>query len=177
DVRVLERCSRRSSYALMLDVSGSMKGAKVFYASLALAAAAARVRSAPLAVVAFWRDATTLKHLSEPLELAPLVDFLLSLSGRGLTDLNLGLRTGLAELAGAATDERVGILFSDGLQTAGEPADAIAAAFPTLHAVGTGDDLDSRRRWAQPAALGRGRFACVDGMEGIAPALSACLGA
>lgn len=175
DLHVLERREHRRSYALMLDVSGSMKGAKFFYAALALAAMAARAGTEPIAVVAFWRNAVTLKHLREPLELAPLVDLVLSLSGRGLTDVHLGLKTGFDELSKANTQERIGILFSDCIQTAGQHADEIAAAFPTLHVVGTSTIDESRRRCAELAVLGHGRCAFVEDVDGIAPALSACL--
>jgi Mg-chelatase subunit ChlD len=155
DMYVLERRRRRRAYALMLDISGSMKGKAIFHAALALATVAVRVRQDPYAVVAFWREAAMLKRLDEALPLDALLDRLLSLSGRGLTDIGLGLRVGLDELEGAEAQERVGILFSDGLQTAGEPADLLAAAFPTLHVVATGQSAESIESCKHLAEVGK----------------------
>ena len=177
DMYVLERRRRRRAYALILDISGSMKGKAIFHAALALATVAVRVRQDPFAVVAFWREAVMLKRLDEALPLDALLDRLLSLSGRGLTDIGLGLRVGLDELEGADAQERVGILFSDGLQTAGEPADLLAAAFPTLHVVATGQSTESIETCRHLAEVGNGRCAAVAQVGGIAEAINACLAA
>jgi Mg-chelatase subunit ChlD len=177
DMYVLERRRRRRAYALMLDISGSMKGKAIFHAALALATVAVRVRQDPFAVVAFWREAAILKRRDEALPLDALLDRLLSLSGRGLTDIGLGLRVGLDELEGADAQERIGILFSDGLQTAGEPADLLAAAFPTLHVVATGQSTESIETCRHLAEVGNGRCAAVAQVGGIAEAINACLAA
>jgi MoxR-like ATPase/Mg-chelatase subunit ChlD len=177
DMYVLERRRRRRAYALMLDISGSMKGKAIFHAALALATVAVRVRQDPFAVVAFWREAAILKCRDEALPLDALLDRLLSLSGRGLTDIGLGLRVGLDELEGADVQERIGILFSDGLQTAGEPADLLAAAFPTLHVVATGQSAESIEACRRLAEVGNGRCAAVAQLGGIAEAINACLAA
>lgn len=176
DFFVYERRDRSRSYALMLDISGSMKGAKVFHAGLALAAVAVRLADAPMAVVAFWRHAALLKHLHEPMRLEPLLDQLLSLSGRGLTNVGVALEAGLRELSSATTQERVGILFSDGMQTAGPAAEPIAGRFDVLHVIGTGEDGESWTRCQQLAARGRGCCAIVDEVGGIPTAVTACLG-
>ncbi|MGB0385065.1 MAG: AAA family ATPase [Ardenticatenaceae bacterium] len=175
DIFVWERRRRKRSYALMLDISGSMKGKKIFYAALALSAVAVRAQKDPFAVVAFWRDAAMLKQLREPADLETLLDKLLSLSGRGLTNLELGLRAGLDQLDSATTQERIGILFSDGLQTAGQSAAPIAAAYPTLHVVGTGESDESIACCQQLATLGHGRCAIVSQAGGIAQAINHCL--
>lgn len=180
DLFVFERRRRKRSYALMLDVSGSMKGASIFHAALALASVAASVGEASedsFAVVAFWREAAILKHLHEHVEINALLDRLFSLSGRGLTDLGLGLRTGLGELEEADTHERVGILFGDGLQTAGESAAPFAAAFPTLHVLATGESEKSLESCRSLAAFGSGTCAVVRRATGIPEAVNACLAA
>ncbi|MDI3341147.1 MAG: AAA family ATPase [Sphaerobacter sp.] len=174
---VWERRHRRRAYALMLDISGSMKGAAILQAALALAAVAVRVAPDPFAVVAFWRDAAVLKRLDEAVPLDLLLDRVLALSGRGLTDLALGLRVGLDELALADTPERIGLLFSDGLQTTGPPAEPVAAAFPTLHVVATGRTPESIAACRRLAALGEGRCAVVDELARIPAAINACLAA
>ncbi len=177
DLFVLERRRRRRSYALMLDVSGSMKGAAIFHAALAVAAVAARVRDDPFAVVAFWREAAVLKRMDEEARLDVLMERLLSLPGRGLTDIGLGLRTGLDELEHAGTQERIGLLFSDGLQTTGEPAEPVATAFPTLHVIATGSTPESLERCRRLAAAGDGRCAAIGQTGGIPEAINACLAA
>ncbi len=175
DIFTWERRQRQRSYALMLDISGSMKGKKIFYAALALAAVAVRVQREPFSVVAFWRDAAMLKQIHEPAELETLLDKLLSLSGRGLTNLELALQAGLDQLDSATTQEKIGILFSDGLQTAGKPAGPLAAAFPTLHVVGTGESEESIANCHHLADLGHGRCAIVAHSGGVSQAVNACL--
>jgi len=176
DFVVRERRHHRRSYALMLDVSGSMVGGQIFHAALAVASLAVRVGADdPFAVVAFWRDAVRLKALDERVDLDHLLEQLWSLSGSGLTDLGLALRTALEELAGARTEERVGILFSDGLHTAGEPPGPLAAAFSTLHVVGTGDSPEAEARCRELAELGHGRCGFVRRPEDVAAVVGALL--
>jgi Mg-chelatase subunit ChlD len=177
DLYVLDRRHHRRAYALVLDASGSMKGPAIFRAALALATFAARVAPDPFAVVAFWREAAVLKRLHEDVPLDTLLDRVLSLPGRGLTDVGLGLRVGLEELGSADTQERTGLLFSDGLQTAGEPAEPIAAAFPLLHVVATGGSDESLARCRRLADLGGGRCAEIKTAGGIPDAINLCLAA
>ena len=177
DLYVLDRRHHRRAYALVLDASGSMKGPAIFRAALALATFAARVAPDPFAVVAFWREAAVLKRLHEDVPLDTLLDRVLSLPGRGLTDVGLGLRVALEELEGSDTQERYGLLFGDGLQTAGEPAEAIAAAFPTLHVVATGQSEESLSRCRRLADLGGGRCARIHTAADIPTAINLCLAA
>ena len=177
DLYVLDRRHHQRAYALVLDASGSMKGPAIFRAALALATFAARVAPDPFAVVAFWREAAVLKRLHEDVPLDTLLDRVLSLPGRGLTDVGLGLRVGLEELGVADAQERTGLLFGDGLQTAGEPAEPIAAAFPTLHVVSTGQSEESLSRCRRLADLGGGRCAEITAASGIPAAINLCLAA
>jgi Mg-chelatase subunit ChlD len=177
DLYVLDRRHHRRAYALVLDASGSMKGPAIFRAALALATFAARVTPDPFAIVAFWREAAILKRLHEDVPLDTLLDRVLSLPGRGLTNLGLGLRVGLEELEGADTQERTGLLFSDGLQTVGEPAELIAATFPLLHVVATGHSKESIYCCRRLASLGGGRCAEIKTAAGIPAAINHCLAA
>jgi MoxR-like ATPase/Mg-chelatase subunit ChlD len=177
DLYVLDRHHHRQAYALVLDASGSMKGPAIFRASLALATFATRVSPDPFAVVAFWREAAVLKGLHEDLPLDALLDRVLSLPGRGLTNVGLGLRVGLDELETANIQKRTGLLFSDGLQTSGEPAEPIAAAFPLLHVVATGQSEESLSRCRRLADLGGGRCAEIRTAAGIPAAINHCLAA
>jgi MoxR-like ATPase len=175
DLFVLERRHRRRAYALMLDISGSMKGVAIFHAALALAAVAVRVQHDPFAVIAFWREAAVLKRIDEAMPIELLLDRLLALSGRGLTDVGLGLRAGLEELGRAREQERVGLMFGDGMQTAGDPAEPIAAAFATLHVIATGQTAESEARCRHLAELGHGSCAVVARVGGIPAAVNYCM--
>jgi hypothetical protein len=108
-----------------------------------------------------------------PIEL--LLDRLLALSGRGLTDVGLGLRAGLEELGRAREQERVGLLFGDGMQTAGDPAEPTAAAFATLHVIATGQTAESEARCRHLAELGHGCCAVVARVGGIPAAVNYCM--
>ncbi|MEO0324300.1 MAG: AAA family ATPase [Myxococcota bacterium] len=179
DLWTIERRARPRSYALMLDISGSMKGAKVFHAALALAALALRAGDDPLAVIAFWRDAAVLQPIEGGKEPAALLGQLLALRGRGLTNLGLALEAGLDELARAPTEDRIGILFSDGLQTAGDPAAEVAAAYATLHVVGISGAPEAAQACEHLAQVGGGRCALLHelggGVASIPEAINLCL--
>lgn len=177
DLYVHDRRHHRRAYTLIVDASGSMKGPAILHASLALASFATRVAPDPFAVIAFWREAAVLKRLDEEVPLDALLDRVFSLPGRGLTDLSLGLRAGLDELASADTQERVGLLFSDGLQTAGDPAEPIAATFPLLHVVATGRSDESLARCRRLADVGGGRCAAIATAAEIPAAVSHCFAA
>ena len=177
DLKVFDRRHHRRAYSLILDISGSMEGPALFHAALALATFAVRVAPDPFAIVAFWREMSILKRLQEDAPLDTLLDRLFSLASQGLTDVGLGLRVGLEELEGANSQERVGLLFSDGMQTAGEPAEPIAAAFPLLHVVATGRGEESRSRCRRLADVGGGRCAVIETASGIPAAINYCLAA
>jgi Mg-chelatase subunit ChlD len=177
DLNVFDRRHHRRAYVLILDISGSMEGPALFHAALALATFAVRVAPDPFAIVAFWREMSVLKRLHEDVPLDTLLDRMFSLAGQGLTDVGLGLRAGLEELEGADAQERVGLLFSDGMQTVGEPAEPIAAAFPLLHVVATGRGEESRSRCRRFADFGGGRCAVIETASGIPAAINYCLAA
>jgi MoxR-like ATPase len=177
DLKVFDRRHHRRAYSLILDISGSMEGPALFHAALALATFAVRVAPDPFAIVAFWREMSVLKRLHEDVPLDTLLDRMFSLAGQGLTDVGLGLRAGLEELEGADAQERVGLLFSDGMQTAGEAAEPIAAAFPLLHVVATGRGEESRTRCRRLADFGGGRCAVIETASGIPAAINYCLAA
>jgi MoxR-like ATPase/Mg-chelatase subunit ChlD len=177
DLNVFDRRHHRRAYALILDISGSMEGPALFHAALALSTFAVRVAPDPFAIVAFWREMSVLKRLHEEVFLDMLLDRMFSLAAQGLTDVGLGLRAGLEELESADAQERVGLLFSDGMQTAGEPAEPIAATFPLLHVVATGRGEESRTRCRRLADLGGGRCAVIETASGIPDAINYCLAA
>jgi magnesium chelatase subunit D len=144
---------------LLVDHSGSMKGHAVALAAMAAAAVVlTRSERATTSVVAFAADALVLQSQSEPRPPEALVDDLLSLRGRGRTDLALALRTAAAQLARKPAAERLVLVLSDCRATAGgDPLEALAG-IDRLHVLGTNNDPDSVAAGRALAARARGRY-------------------
>jgi magnesium chelatase subunit D len=119
--------ARDRAICLVVDASGSMSGPGVAMAAVAAAAVvlAAEGRLAP-AVIAFSGEARVLQPQGTRRPPADLVGELIGLRGHGVTDLARALRAASAELARADGGERVAVLLSDCLRTAGaDPAGAL----------------------------------------------------
>ncbi len=149
----------RRALCLLIDHSGSMRGHAVALAAMAAAAVVlTRTERASCSVIAFAADALVLQPQGAPREPAQLVDDLLSLRGKGRTDLALALRTGAKELARAGAAERLAIVLSDCRTTAGrDPADALGG-FERVDVMGTSGDADAVQASRRLAARGRGRY-------------------
>ena len=120
--------ARRRSVCLLVDASGSMSGLAVAIAAMAAASLvlAADGTQTP-GIAAFSGGVSVLQTAGRRRPPADLVGDLLALRGHGLTDLAAALRAGAAQLSGAPAAERVVILLSDCLPTAGgDPARALA---------------------------------------------------
>jgi Mg-chelatase subunit ChlD len=176
DFWVYERVRTRRAYALMLDVSGSMRGEQLVHAAVAAGALATAIERDDLAVVAFWRDAAVLEALSAQVDAERLLTRVLALSARGLTNLHLGLELGLRELSRSSAQERVGILFSDCGHNLGDDPLALARRFDVLHVVGTSDAPARVRACHDVAARGGGRCVFATTLEEIPAAINACVG-
>ena len=148
--------ARRRALCLLIDTSGSMSGLAV-----AIAAVAA---SAVMLAAGGRHDAGVIAFSSEVSELHPpgsgrppgeLVGELVALRGHGTTDLAAALRAAARQLAGCRADERMVILLSDCLRTAGgDPAAALAGIdrLQVLCPLPSGPDQRSRPRPRWPAA-------------------------
>ena len=177
DFWVVERVRARRTYVLLLDVSGSMRGAKLVNAAVAAGALARNIEDDDFAVVLFWRDAAVLKGAPQEKPVGRLLDDILSVRARGLTNLRLGLEVGLRELERTSTQEKIGIIFTDGIHNIGEDPMPIAAKYPRLHVIGTSVE-DSRVRACQDlAAQGHGRCVFINDLEDIPAAMSYCMSA
>uniref|UniRef100_A0A831TCB6 VWA domain-containing protein n=1 Tax=Thermorudis peleae TaxID=1382356 RepID=A0A831TCB6_9BACT len=175
DFWVRERVRTRRTWVLLLDVSGSMRGAKLMNAALAVASLARSIQDDHFAVVLFWRDAAVLKSATQDEPLPKLLDEILRVRARGLTNLRLGLEVGLRELERTVTREKIGIIFTDGIHNLGADPLPIAAKYPRLHVIGPSPG-DARVRVCQElAARGRGRCIFVEEMEDIPAAISYCV--
>jgi Mg-chelatase subunit ChlD len=172
DVVVRDRVRTRRSVVLAVDVSGSMRGERVRTAAATVAALAAELSRDDLAVLAFWSDAAVLLHLGQPVSPLALLDQLLAVPAKGLTNVAFPLQQAAKELSRApARDARV-VLLSDCVHNAGPDPRPDAARLPRLDVlldVSGEHDVQLARELAQ---AGRGRLARIRTHRDVAPALS-----
>ena len=149
----------RRALCLLIDHSGSMKGHAVGLAAMAAAAVVlTRTESASTSVIAFAADAVVLQAQGEVRRPEAVVDELLSLRGKGRTDLALALRTAAAQLRREPASERLAIVLSDCRATAGSDPLAAVAGLDRVHVLGTSDEPDSVAAGRALAARARGRY-------------------
>jgi len=154
-------------------VSGSMRGERVRTAAATVGALAAELSRDDLAVIAFWSDAALLARLAEPVSAPVLLDALLRIPARGLTNISFPLQTARRLLAAIpARDARV-LLLSDCVHNAGPDPRLAAAGLARLDVLldTSGEhDTDLARDLAR---LGHGRLAVIRTHRDVAPAASA----
>jgi Mg-chelatase subunit ChlD len=166
----------RRAVCLLVDHSGSMRGHAVALAAMAAAAVVlARDDRAPVSVIAFAADALVLQPLDSPRAPAELVDDLLSLRGKGRTDLALALRTAARELGRAPAAERLAVVLGDCRATAGADPLTAVAALDRVDVLGTSADEDAVAAGRALAARGRGRFLAATGYAELRTALATIL--
>lgn len=177
DIIVRERMRSRRSVVLVVDVSGSMRGEKVRVAAATVAALSTDLAATgdQLAIVAFWSDAAVLAPLGAPGPPAKLLDQLLRIPARGLTNVHFGLTAARAELARSAARRRVAVLLSDSVHNAGPDPREVARRFPELHVLLQTDGEHDADLGRDLARLGRGRLAPVASHREVAPALNRVL--
>jgi Mg-chelatase subunit ChlD len=172
DIVVRDRVRTRRSVVLAVDISGSMRGERVRTAAATVAALAAELGRDDLAVLAFWSDAAVLVGLGAPVRPLALLDQLLELPARGLTNVAFPLQLANKELARVpARDARV-VLLSDCVHNAGPDPRIDAARLPRLDVlldVSGENDFELGR---QLVRAGRGRLARIRTYRDVAPALS-----
>jgi Mg-chelatase subunit ChlD len=177
DIVVRERMSPRRAVTLIVDVSGSMRGEKVRIAAATVAALSADLTGPAdqLALVAFWSDAAVLKTLTETRTPAALLDTLLRIPARGLTNVGFGLSTAHAELARSAAPRRTAVLLTDAVHNAGPDPRELARRFPELHLLLETDGEHDLPLGRDLARMGRGTLHAVRTHRDVAPALSSIL--
>ena len=149
----------RRAVCLLVDHSGSMRGHAVGMAAMAASAVVLnRSERVSTSVIAFAADALVLQGLGERRPPAALVDDLLSLRGKGRTDLALALRTAARELAREPAAERLAIVLSDCRATAGGDPLAALSGFDRVDVLGTDGDQDAVDAGRRLASRARGRF-------------------
>jgi Mg-chelatase subunit ChlD len=106
DIVVREQVRTRRAVVLAVDVSGSMRGERIRTAAATVGALAGELRRDDLAVVAFWSDAAVLLRLGAPVRPLQLLDELLAIPARGLTNVGFPLPVAARELARRSTRGR-----------------------------------------------------------------------
>jgi Mg-chelatase subunit ChlD len=177
DIIVRERVRTRRAVALLVDVSGSMRGEKIRTMAATVGALAGDLESEDLALIAFWRDAALLKPLHTHRPGTRLLDDLLRIPARGLTNLHFALTVGLAQLARSSARQRIAVLLSDSVHNAGPDPRLVALRFPRLHVLLQTDGEHDAALAAELARLGHGLLAPVRDYRQVAPAINRLLSA
>lgn len=175
DFWVTERMRTRKTYAMLLDVSGSMRGEKLMHVALAAGSLARNISDDDYSVVLFWRDAAVVKAAGQEKPFTEVLDDILSAQARGLTNLRHGLEVGLRELERASTQEKEAIIFTDGMHNIGEDPLPLVAKYPKLHVIGTSLEEGRVRACQELAERGGGRSVFVEHMQDIPAAVSYCM--
>jgi magnesium chelatase subunit D len=168
--------AHRRALCLLIDSSGSMSGLAVAMASVAAASLvlAADGRLAP-GIITFSGDTTVLHAAGRSGAPGQVVGDLLALRGHGVTDLAAALRAAAAQLAAVTADERVVLLLSDCLRTAGgDPARALTG-ISRLHVLCPLPTAESERAASALARRGHGLSQPVRTLADVAPALTRVL--
>ncbi len=172
DIIVRERVRTRRSVVLAVDVSGSMRGERVRTAAATVGALVGELDRDDLAVIAFWSDAAVLAELGKHVSAGRILDTLLRIPARGLTNVSFPLQVAHRQLARIpARDARV-LLLSDCVHNAGPDPRLAATRLPRLDILldTSGEkDVELARDLAR---LGHGRLALVGQYRDVAPALS-----
>ena len=173
DIVVRERLRTRRSVVLLVDVSGSMRGERIKTAAATVGAVSAELARDALAVIAFWSDAATVLELGGPVDPPRLLDRLLRIPAKGLTNVAFPLEVARHQLERVVDREARVILLSDCVHNAGPDPRPLAARLPRLDVlldatgeqdVGLGRELASR---------GRGACHVLRGYRDVASAVTA----
>lgn len=170
DLVVRERRRTTRTVVLAVDVSGSMTGERALTAAATVGALAGELGRHRLAVLAFWSDAAVLVRPGQAARPLALLDLLLRVPTRGLTNVAFAL-TAAATLAASSRGARV-LLLSDAVHNAGPDPRGVATRLPRLDVlldVSGECDVELGRDLAR---AGRGRCRLVRHHTDVAPALS-----
>jgi Mg-chelatase subunit ChlD len=172
DIVVRERVTTTRSVVLLVDLSGSMRGERVRTAAAAVGALAAELARDNLAVIAFWSDAAVLSRLGQHVPPERLLESMLRIPARGLTNVAFPLQVARRELSRIPVRDARVLLLSDCVHNAGPDPRPFAARLPRLDVLldTTGEQDPELAR--DLARLGRGLLRQVRTYRDVAPALS-----
>ena len=177
DLIVRERRRTARAVVLVVDVSGSMTGERALTAAATVGALVGELGRDRVAVVAFWSDAAVLVRPGERVAPLAVLDLLLRVPTRGLTNVAFALTTAARLLADAGSRDARVLLLSDAVHNAGPDPRGVAARLPRLDVlldVSGERDVDLGRDLAR---AGRGRCRLVRDHRDVAGALTAVFAA
>jgi Mg-chelatase subunit ChlD len=166
----------RRSVALLADVSGSMTGEKALVCAAAIGALATELADDELTVIAFWSDLALLRTRASRLDPKAVLNDLLRIEPRGLTNVHGAIELASRELARSSLERRCIVLLSDCVHNAGPDPRNAARVAPTTHVLleRTGEhDAWLAQRMAR---AGGGRYRTVTTIHEVAHALDTLLG-
>lgn len=173
DIIVRERLRKKREVVLIVDVSGSMKGERIATAAATVGAVSAELHRDDLSVIAFWSEAAVLLKLGDPVKPLELLDTLLRIPARGLTNVAFPLEVAANELNRVAANDGRVVLLSDCVHNAGPDPRPLAAKLPRLDVLldASGEkDVDLGR---ELAANGGGVCRIINSHRDVAPAVTA----
>lgn len=137
DIWVRDRTPRQRGVALIVDVSGSMRGERLIDVATAAAAAGLALAGEELTVVAFADNAEVVRRSSEHIPAVELVRRILALRPIGLTDLARGLDAAHLELMQMRAQRQLAVVMTDGVGNLGTDPVLSARAFDRLNVLAT----------------------------------------
>ena len=171
DIVVRDRVRTRRSVVLAVDVSGSMRGERIRTAAATVGALAAELGRDDLAVIAFWSDAAVLLPFGRHVTPSQLLDTLLRIPARGLTNVSFPLMLARKQLSAiSARDGRV-LMLSDCVHNAGPDPRIAAAGLTRLDILLDRSGEHDSEMGRELARLGRGSFAQVSDHREVASTL------
>lgn len=172
DIIVRERVRRRRSVELVVDVSGSMRGERIRTAAATVGALAGELGNDDVGVIAFWSDTSILLPMGKPFVAQTLLDDLLKLPARGLTNVGFPLQLAAAELSRRPNPEARVLLLSDCVHNAGPDPRGPAGLLPRLDVLLDSSGEKDEELGRELAAAGRGKMFSIRDHRQVAPALS-----
>lgn len=175
DLTVRRPVRRRRSVALLADVSGSMNGDKALICAATIGALVGELADDELTVIAFWSDLAVLRGRESRIDAGALLDDLLRIEPRGLTNVHGAIDLATRELARSSLERRCIVLLSDCVHNAGpDPRDAARKA-PTTHVLLERTGEHDAWLAERIARTGGGRYRSVTSLLEVAPSLDALL--
>ncbi len=165
----------RRSIALLADVSGSMDGAKARITAAAIGALTGELVDDELTVVAFWKDAAVLRSRESKLDAVRLVDELMRIEPKGLTNVHGAIELAARELGRSSLERRSIVLLSDCVHNAGPDPRLAAASAPPTHVLLERTGEHDAWLGERIARAGGGRFRSVERVNQVAEALGGLL--
>lgn len=132
DIIVRDRAQTQRSVVLLVDVSGSSKGERILTNAAIVGALASELGREQLAVIAFWSDAAVLTDFDQAVRPQELLEQVMRIPARGLTNVDFPLQLAVDRLATEPQATARAILFSDCVHNAGPDPRVIAAQLPRL---------------------------------------------